>query len=80
MCSVFSWAQASNDDQDVDKFRDWAGSAASDMAYSLTEYMSGNEQYYFEIIKNGGVQDISGWIADYIHDGMMQSLKSKKKK
>ena len=50
------------------------------MAYSLTEYMSGNEQYYFELIKNGGVQDISGWIADYIHDGMMQALKSKKKK
>ncbi len=68
------------DDPDVDKFKDWADTAAGEAAYSLTQYMSGTEQLYYELIKNGGVQDVEGWIADYIHDGMLKALSTKKKK
>jgi len=58
-----------------DQFNQWAGSAAWDVAYDM--YASRHD---FDLdtkkekafLKSEGIEDVAGWAADYIHEGMQK--------
>jgi hypothetical protein len=60
------------------KFDQWAQSAAGDMAYSNVEYADPSSEREINFLKKmERIEDVQGWMADEIYEGMVKKLEGR---